>query len=400
MKKYFLFIIFFSELNIPSDFENMYLKCYKYHNVDFLQPSDNLRDFDVEINPDNNIYLNAETDCSYVSTEQTNNFLKSDDGLSIMQINSRSLNKNFDKLDMLIDGLDKKTNIISIAETWLKSDTPLSPFSITGYTLFNSPRTLNKSRGAGVALYGDNNFDSTLINKFTVENGYFKCIGISIKSANNKVTNIVSLYRPPDTSIDDFTASIEALLINNNQQTYVCGDFNIDLIKYKQHEQTDTFVNKMFSLGYKPLIKKPTRITAYSSTLIDNIFTNVLDLKHRSGVVIADISDHLPIIINSLSIKNLQINSFRSHKRKMLHKDKFIDELKNADWDFITNCTDVNSSYNTFIDFFLNSLDKHCPYESKLIQIKHNKKPWISKSLITACKKKIFYINFFYLKNS
>ena len=94
----------------------MYLKCYKYNNVDFLQPSDNLRDFDVEINPDNNIYSNAETDCSYVSKEQTNDFLKSNDGLSIMQINYHSLNKNFDKLDMLIDGLDKKPNIISIAE--------------------------------------------------------------------------------------------------------------------------------------------------------------------------------------------------------------------------------------------------------------------------------------------
>ena len=99
------------------------------------------------------------------------------------------------------------------------------------------------------------------------------------------------------------------------------------IIKYIQHEQTDTFVNKKFSLGYKPLINKPTRITAYSSTLINNIFTNELDLKHIY-VVIADISDHLPIIINSLSIKNLQINSFRSHKRNMLHKDKFIDELK------------------------------------------------------------------------
>ena len=115
-------------------------------------------------------------------------------------------------------------------------------------------------------------------------------------------------------------------------------------------------------------------------------------MKNRSGVVIADISDHLPVIINSLSIKNLQINSFISHKRNMLHKDKFIDELKNTDWDFRTNCIDVNSSYNTFIDCFLNSLDKHCPFESKLIQIIHNKRPWLSKSLITACKKNVFYI--------
>ena len=176
------------------------------------------------------------------------------------------------------------------------------------------------------------------------------------------------------------------------------GDFNIDLIKYKQHEQTDTLVDKMFSLGYKPLINKPTRIIDYSSTLIDNIFTNELDLKYRSGFVIADISDHLPIIINSLSIKNLLINSFRSHKRNILHKDDFIDELKNTDWDFITNSTDVNSSYYTFIDFFLNSLDKHCPYESKLIQIKHNKKPWLSKSIIAACKKNNSLYTFFLSK--
>ena len=94
---------------------------------------------------------------------------------------------------------------------------------MTGYTLFNSPRTLNKSRGGGVVLYVDNNFDSTLISKFTVENGYFECIGILIKSANNRVTNNVSLSRPPDTSIDDFTASIEDLLKNKNQQTYNVG---------------------------------------------------------------------------------------------------------------------------------------------------------------------------------
>ena len=34
-------------------------------------------------------------------------------------------------------------------------------------------------------------------------------------------------------------------------------------------------------------------------------------------------------------MENLQITSFRSHKRNMLHKDKFIDELKNTDWDFL-----------------------------------------------------------------
>ena len=173
--------------------------------MDFLQPNDKSSDFDVELNPHNNIYLNTETDCSYISTKQTNNFLRIYDGLLIMQINYRSLNKTFDKLDNLIDSLDKKPNIISIAETWLKTDTPLGPFSITGCTISNSPRTLNKSRGGGIALYVDTNLDAVLMKKFTVENNYFECIGISIKSSRNRVTNVISLYRPPDTSVDNFT---------------------------------------------------------------------------------------------------------------------------------------------------------------------------------------------------
>ena len=51
----------------------------------------------------------------------------------------------------------------------------------------------------------------------------------------------------------------------------------------------------MFSLGLYPLIDKPTRITDHSATLIDNIFTNELDSKINSGLLISDISDHLPI---------------------------------------------------------------------------------------------------------
>ena len=54
----------------------------------------------------------------------------------------------------------------------------------------------------------------------------------------------------------------------------------------------------------------------------------------------------------------------------MLNKDTFIEEVKNTVWDFIVNSIDVNGSYNNFIDLIPNSLDRHCPYESKIIMIK------------------------------
>ena len=38
----------------------------------------------------------------------------------------------------------------------------------------------------------------------------------------------------------------------------------------------------------------------------------------------------------------------------MVNKDTFIEEVKNTDWDFITNSIDVNGSYNNFIDLILN----------------------------------------------
>ena len=41
--------------------------------------------------------------------------------------------------------------------------------------------------------------------------------------------------------------------------------------------QPGEFGNIIYSSFFEPLIGKPTRITQYTATLIDNIFTNVFD---------------------------------------------------------------------------------------------------------------------------
>lgn len=43
------------------------------------------------------------------------------------------------------------------------------------------------------------------------------------------------------------------------------------------------------------MISKPTRITLKSATVTDNIFTNAVDGKVVSGILITDVSDHLPV---------------------------------------------------------------------------------------------------------
>ena len=60
---------------------------------------------------------------------------------------------------------------------------------------------------------------------------------------------------------------------------FICGDFNIDLMKYETHNGTKRFLDCMYGLGLCPLIDRPSRITTHSCTLIDNIFTNQINYE-------------------------------------------------------------------------------------------------------------------------
>ena len=54
------------------------------------------------------------------------------------------------------------------------------------------------------------------------------------------------------------------------------GDFNLDLFQYNHHVPTQECIDNLFSHAFLPLISNPTRLTSYSATLINNIFTNNL----------------------------------------------------------------------------------------------------------------------------
>ena len=151
---------------------------------------------------------------------------------------------------------------------------------------------------------------------------------------------------------------------NPNKSMFLCGDFNLDLLTYNNNLPTKRFIDMMFSLGMFPLISKPSRITDVSATLIDNIFTNELTYTITSGLLINDISDHLPVFAKcKYSCKNRQFNKILKLVRK-LDKDS-IESLKNElslmDWENIMNETDVDTSYDMFLDVFTKMYDKHCP---------------------------------------
>ena len=98
--------------------------------------------------------------------------------------------------------------------------------------------------------------------------------------------------------LTDFSCNYLNKLLENiskeQKSVFLLGDFNVNLLNYNEHNQTNEFLDSLASNSFIPLILQPTRITSHSNTLIDNIFSNVIDPDKTSGNLTATISDHLP----------------------------------------------------------------------------------------------------------
>lgn len=161
--------------------------------------------------------------------------------------------------------------------------------------MFNQNR--NHRSGGGVALYVRKELNVKLVNSLTMAvNNVFECVTVEIIMDKRKNMLISCIYKAPGADMEVFIEHMEKMFRNyNHKDIHICGDFNIDLLKAKSHRPTGKFVDTMYSLSLYPVIIRPTRITAHCATLIDNIFTNNLNTTISSGLLVNDITDHLPI---------------------------------------------------------------------------------------------------------
>ena len=139
------------------------------------------------------------------------------------------------------------------------------------------------------------------------------------ESQNNKHNILGNIYKPPkdntNVNIKTFSEEISSviqMLSRTKASTLITGDFNIDLLKVNERIAFGDFFDSILSNSFFPAITLPTRFSENSCTLIDNIFfkSNVNCKPTASGIIISDISDHLPylpVLILALNIKMLII---------------------------------------------------------------------------------------------
>ena len=84
----------------------------------------------------------------------------------------------------------------------------------------------------------------------------------------------------------------------NGQNTYMCGDYNLDLLKIHSLPFNENYFDNILSSGYIPTITLPTRLSD-NSALIDNIFTSNLSSDIFSCILNNHISDHQHIVLFS-----------------------------------------------------------------------------------------------------
>ena len=199
------------------------------------------------------------------------------------------------------------------------------------------------------------------------------------------------MYRHPSSDISTFEEAYLSVIekMKTNQKFIVVGDFNIN---YDQLEAAPSmvanYINSINMLGCVQFINKPTRITKTSSTIIDHVYANQnLVNSIYPAVMIHDISDHLPIIVEYRTA-NMKKETFRPLIRQLPDEkvENFLIDLNDALQlpDFRSN-TKISSLLNLLISL----TNFHFP-KKRLTrkQYKISKNPWITKDILAMVKSK------------
>ena len=137
----------------------------------------------------------------------------------------------------------------------------------------------------------------------------------------------------------------------SNKQVFILGDFNINLLNYNSCTPITNYVNFFFSKQFLPYIIHPSRVSAHSATLIDNIFSSITDNDTISGNILTQITGHFPqfLIVKraEMTYKNL---SYFQHDFSNLNQENLRNDFANIDLTFLNDsASDVNAKFNRLL---------------------------------------------------
>ena len=208
------------------------------------------------------------------------------------------------------------------------------------------------------------------------------------------------IYRHPCMQQSEFNEEylkpLSEKLISENKEVILLGDFNIDLLKCDSNKNVSDFLDIIYSTNLVPNITSPTRLTSRSQTLIDNIFSSIINDDCIAGNLISPISDHHAqfLIIPNYTITQNSKKDIYKWSFKHFSSKKFITDLEKVNCDNILNVFEakVDKYFLNFSNEITDILNKHVPIPKlSLKEMKSSNKPWLTKGILKSInKKKLF----------
>ena len=159
-------------------------------------------------------------------------------------------------------------------------------------------------------------------------------------------------------------------LSHENKTIVIMGDFNIDLLKYDTEKDSADFLDSMYASFLLPFISTPSRVTPRSKTLIDNIFSNNIEVGSISGNIVTTTSDHYAqvLLLQNLTNKNPTRSEIYHRNFKKLNKNNLERDLVNTNWDEIleVNNGNVDKSFESFITTVNSIIAEHAPLKKNI----------------------------------
>ena len=158
------------------------------------------------------------------------------------------------------------------------------------------------------------------------------------------------------------------------------GDFNINILNCDSDKDTTDFIDTMYASSLYPTINTPTRITATSKTLIDNIFYNDFTKRNSAGNILTSISDHFTQYLLNSNQTEVSLNHSKKETPKIWKSNKkcFLEQFRNTDWDHYLKIykKDTDLSFELFlrkIKFLYNKILHIQPLNKRSKEIPQNR---------------------------
>ena len=277
--------------------------------------------------------------------------------------NINSIRNKYVCLKDILD--DNLVDVFSVLETKIDDSFPDAQFKHPEYAITRQDCTSNS---AGILTYVRSDIAHVRCQELEVNDTslHSLCLELTIRKER---WIIITLYRPPSSSTDDFWSSLYDMterMLTKTDMIVIMGDVNINATQTAHSSKITDFLD---SFTLTQLVNSPTCFKGTPS-ILDHVY--VSKPRRFSSTVNFDcgLSDfhHVIAFSTKITVPKLKpkIKFYRSYKH--FDESAFRTDLQNTPFHVADIFTDVDDSYWAFNQLLTDVANQHAPIKKKIIR--------------------------------